>query len=130
VRRGLVQTEVDPAAARLPDRKLREGCPARMERREEDLEHRRLVPIPERRTRVGVDAGVEIRPERRGESLVRLDGWPLRAAFDARQEAEVDPGRAGQLRSRHASILAKTQQIAGQRCVTLGRGSGDGLLEL
>ena len=120
-----IQPRLGPA-----DRKLRERRPARVERREQQLEHGRLVPVADGAGRCSGRACVEVCTERRGEALVRLAARvpPCPARSVARKRRSTPDSRASCARATPASSRRRRRSSA-RVWWRLRGGSRDGLLE-
>ena len=126
-----MQHRVDPAPARPMDRHLREWRQRGWSGAQEELQHRRLVPVADCGPGVGVEprAQVGTRAPRRAAGRSRSTAAPCRPR-SGRGTGDRRPPRAASRRRRHAGVLAK-RTMSSARCAWRRRvARGTALLEL
>jgi hypothetical protein len=124
-----VQDGVDPAPRGAQDGDLSEPLPARMGDLEEELQHRGLVTVADRRAGIGVQLRAEVRAEREGQSLVGLDRGTLVPGLDPTKVGRIDAGRRREAGAGDPGVSAELEYVGGEGRVASGGRTCDAFVE-
>ena len=88
---------------------------------EEQLQHRGLVTVADRRAGVGVQLRAEVSAEGEGQPLVGLDGRTLVPGLDPTEIGRVNPGRRREAGAGHPGVCAELGDVGGEASRGAGR---------